>query len=669
MKRFSIRQYVSWITLFPLIILAISLESFFLQDRFSDLDNDLIERGKFVARQLASSSEYGVISNNLPFMQTIANAALQQQDVQGLMILNAASQSLVEAGEFSGTVKNALAEISLATPNYPVQNELTPPDQGNQLQAKQIRKSGNSPAAIHLLNESLLISEDIIPEEVLLNEFETAPIIKPVGKVVIEISMARTEKLKSTLFWSTLTATTIFLALILYLIHLTSRHITYPVSLLSNAVQKIARGNLGTRVAEPSRITELDILANGINEMAEKLQQESVNLQHQVKERTAQATQAKQTAEAAQREAELANTAKSRFLAAASHDLRQPIHAQGLFLDVLSRTELTAYQRELLSSARAASEASSEMLNTLLDFSRIEAGVVKPQVRPFLLQPLINKIENEFAPLADAKGLVYRSRETRLVVQSDPMLVELILRNLVSNAIRYTEQGGVLVACRRHGTQAVLEVWDTGIGIEPAQQTEVFREFHQLGNPERDARKGLGLGLAISDGLAHTLNHGLSLVSVPLRGSVFRLKLPIAYATLPDKESAVAFGKTGSLDVRVLVVDDDEAVRAAMLHLLRNWGCECEAVESIEAALAMAKTFIPDVVVSDYRLREQRTGAEAITALRAMLGDTLPALLITGDTAPERLREAQASGIPLLHKPLSPGDLHRGLMEVLESAA
>lgn len=668
MKRYSIRQYVSWITLFPLIVLAIGLESFFLQDRFSDLDNDLIERGKFVARQLSSSSEYGVISNNQPFMQTIANAALHQQDVRGVIILNAASQNLIEAGDFSGMAKNALSDIAQAASNDPGKTGLKLISQSNPLQAGQPGISGNSSATIHFLDESLLISEQIIPEEVLLNEFETAPIIKPLGKVIVEMSMARTDKLKSTMFWTTLIATTIFLALIIYLIHLTSRHITYPVSLLSATVQKIARGNLNTRVAEPSRIAELDILSNGINEMAAKLQQESTSLQAQVKERTAQATQAKQAAEAAQREAELANTAKSKFLAAASHDLRQPIHAQGLFLDVLSRSELTAYQRELLSSARAASEASSEMLNTLLDFSRIEAGVINPQIQPFLLQTLLNKIENEFAPQADAKGLVYRSRETCLAVQSDPMLVELILRNLVSNAIRYTEQGGVLVACRRHGTKAVLEVWDTGVGIEPAHQKEVFREFHQLGNPERDARKGLGLGLAISDGLARTLSHGLSLVSTPLRGSVFRLTLPIA-STVFASEPSATLCKTRTLNARVMVIDDDETVRSAMLHLLRNWGCECKAAESVEAALSMTQIFVPDVVVSDYRLREQRTGAEAIAALRAKLGSALPALLITGDTAPERLREAQASGIPLLHKPLSPSDLYHGLMEVLEGAA
>jgi two-component system, sensor histidine kinase len=389
---------------------------------------------------------------------------------------------------------------------------------------------------------------------------------------------------------------------------------------------------------------------------------ENIALLEQLKAKT-------EIAEAAQREAEHANAAKSKFLAAASHDLRQPIHAQGLFLEVLSRSQLSTHQRELLSSARAASEASGELLNTLLDFSRIEAGVIEPQLQPFRLQPLLTKIENELAPQADAKNIVYRMRETSVVVQSDPVLLELILRNLVSNAIRYTTRGGVLVACRQRGTQIVLEVWDTGIGIAAENQQEVFREFHQLGNPERDRQKGLGLGLAIAQGLARTLRHGLSLASTPQRGSVFRLVLPIATAALPLEQSVKTPGKARLLEVRVLVVDDEEAVREGMLHLLRDWGCECEAAESIEEALALARLHAPDLVISDYRLREQRTGVEAIVALRALLGDTLPALLITGDTAPERLREAQASGVPLLHKPVSPGQLYRGLVEALETDA
>jgi len=363
--------------------------------------------------------------------------------------------------------------------------------------------------------------------------------------------------------------------------------------------------------------------------------------------------------------AEAATQAKSRFLAAASHDLRQPIHAQGLFLDVLLRTNLSPAQHELVASAGAACSASAEMLNTLLDFSRIEAGVIEPQIQAFMVQPLLNKIEREFAQQADAKGLEYRSRECTLAVQSDPALIELILRNFVSNAIRYTERGGLLVTCRRRGSQALLEVFDTGIGIEASQQRAVFREFHQLGNSERDRTQGLGLGLAIVDGLARTLGHGLSLDSRKERGSVFRLSLPIATVAALTAPSVAEPLAVQRLNVRVLVVDDDEAVRCSMLHLLRDWGCECEAVESIEDALALAQDWSPEFVISDYRLRNQRTGVEVIAALRALVGQDLPALLITGDTARQRLREVVDSGLPLLHKPVPPSRLYREMVTAL----
>ncbi|WP_431274948.1 ATP-binding response regulator [Variovorax ureilyticus] len=372
-------------------------------------------------------------------------------------------------------------------------------------------------------------------------------------------------------------------------------------------------------------------------------------------------------AQAAHQQADQANLAKSKFLAAASHDLRQPIHAQGLFLEVLARSKLSASQQDALANARATRQASAEMLDTLLDFSRIEAGVVEPQMQVFPLQPLFNKIENELAPQADAKGIVYRSHETHVAVRSDSALVALILRNLVSNAIRYTERGGVLVACRERGGRAVIEVWDTGIGIEASQHEDIFREFHQLGNAERDRRKGLGLGLAIAQGLARALGTALTLASRPGRGSVFRLALPTAQMGVVSRGVEVIPGHSRVFDVRALVIDDDDSIRAGMRQLLTAWGCECDVADSIEEALALARLRPPGLVISDYRLRELRTGAEAIAALRAEFGQALPALLITGDTAPQRLREARASGVPLLHKPVSPNQLYHGLVCVLNN--
>jgi signal transduction histidine kinase/ActR/RegA family two-component response regulator len=364
-------------------------------------------------------------------------------------------------------------------------------------------------------------------------------------------------------------------------------------------------------------------------------------------------------------EAEQANQIKAQFLAAASHDLRQPVHAQGLFLEILGGTELTTYQSKVLASARLASRASSEMLNALLDFSRIEAGVLKPHVEPFQLQVMLHKIEHALASRADAKNMLYRSRETMAWVRSDPNLVEIILHNLVSNAICYTDSGGVLIGCRRRGDFVAVEVWDTGIGIDASQQQSIFREFHQLGNAERDRRKGLGLGLAVAQGLAKVLGHELSLSSRPGRGSVFRLILPSSVAGVLRDDSAHVFGPQSLNGMHVLTIDDDEDVLLGMTDLLGSWGCTVDAANSIAQALALAQQRPPAIVISDYRLRAQRTGVQAVAVMRALLGQDLPALLISGDTAPERLRDALASGIPLMHKPVRPAHLFQVLAQIV----
>lgn len=360
----------------------------------------------------------------------------------------------------------------------------------------------------------------------------------------------------------------------------------------------------------------------------------------------------------AQSKAEQANIDKSRFLAAASHDLRQPIHAQGLFLDVLADESLNAASRaRVLSNAQTAWRASADMLNTLLDFSRIESGVLEPQVRAFHLQPLLHRIEAEVAPQADGKQLVFRTRETPVAVRSDPALLELILRNLVTNAVRYTERGGVLVGARRRQGQVVLEVWDTGVGIAPEHREDIFKEFHQLGNAERDRQKGLGLGLAIVKGLADQLGHTVSVRSQVGRGSCFRLCMPEALGAVATDHHDHPVPMQ-PLHVRVLVIDDDALVQEAMKALLQRWCCDCRTAGSVEQALDLDWPQPPHLIVSDYRLRHQTTGGQAIDQLRAHWGAPIPAILLTGDTAKERLREATSTGIPLLHKPVSPLQLH-----------
>ncbi len=429
--------------------------------------------------------------------------------------------------------------------------------------------------------------------------------------------------------------------------------------------------------------------------LASRRVREAIDLRFENTALVAQLRDETAAARLARRDAEQANVAKSRFLAAASHDLRQPVHALGLFLQALGQTALAERQRQILGQAQAATVASTDMLNTLLDFSRLEAGVVAPQPRAYALQPLLDKLETDLGPLADAKGLIYRSPPCDAAVVSDQALLELVLRNLILNAIRYTERGGLVVACRRRGAGLLIGVYDTGIGIPADQHEEVFREFHQLGNPERDRRKGLGLGLAIARRLAASLDHPLTLASTVGRGSAFRILVPLAPgpaveppAYIPalvgpptdgaavdglpadglpaDGMAADGMAVTSLAGARILVVEDDATVREAMEQLLASWGCRCRAVASPDEALALLdEEPAPDVLVCDYRLREGVTGTEAIALLRRRWRMAIPAVIITGDTAPARLREAMDSGVPVIHKPVAPDRLYRELQKVV----
>ncbi|WP_445401856.1 ATP-binding response regulator [Zobellella sp. An-6] len=371
-----------------------------------------------------------------------------------------------------------------------------------------------------------------------------------------------------------------------------------------------------------------------------------------------------QRLEQAKAEAEQANQDKSRFLAAASHDLRQPLHALGLFLDALSRMPLAGRQADMLDNAITVAGSTRDMLDSLLEFSRLDAGVVGVHPRPFRLQPLLCKLEVEMAPLAEAKGLVYRTRDCHWALFSDPALVEQVLRNLLTNAIRYTQSGGVLVAARPRGSRLWLEVWDTGIGIAPAEQQQVFREFYQLNNPERDRSKGLGLGLAIVRGLCHTLGCELLLDSRPGFGSRFRLSLPLAKTVVVEEPGAVPLPSRSFDGLKVLVVDDDAPVRLAMAALLEGWGCDCRLAGDEQQALALG-TERPQLLIVDYRLRQGRNGGQVIAALAEKFGGGSPAIIITGDTAPDRLREAQATGALLLHKPVAADKLYQAMQQAL----
>jgi CheY-like chemotaxis protein/anti-sigma regulatory factor (Ser/Thr protein kinase) len=291
----------------------------------------------------------------------------------------------------------------------------------------------------------------------------------------------------------------------------------------------------------------------------------------------------------------------------------------------------------------------------LLDISRFDAGVVEVKIVDFELAPLIERICRDHSEEARARGLVLRSIRSSAITRSDPLLVERVIRNFITNAIRYTDRGGIVVGVRRRGIDYVVQVWDSGPGIAEQDQTRIFDEFVQIGNTERDRAKGLGLGLAIVRRLSTLLSAPLGLRSWPGRGSCFEIRLPKAEAAaiphVEREESIVGGALARGL---IVVIDDEEPIREAMEKLLSGWGYEVMGAASGNEAiakLALCPTR-PSLIISDYRLRQQENGIEVVERLRGEYNEQIAALLVTGDTAPERLRDAAQSGLTLLHKPV-----------------
>jgi signal transduction histidine kinase/CheY-like chemotaxis protein len=374
--------------------------------------------------------------------------------------------------------------------------------------------------------------------------------------------------------------------------------------------------------------------------------------------------------EMAIKQLEMADRYKSHFLASASHDLRQPLHALNLFVAQLPTEKKSAERKRLVSRIDAAVTSMNELFEALLDMTKLEAGILHANAADLPVQRLLDRIETTFAAVADKKGLSLRVVPCSAWVRSDPILLERILFNLVGNAVRYTARGGVVVGCRRSGTQMRIDVCDTGAGIPEDQRQSIFTEFYQLATPAPDRKAGLGLGLAIVDRLGRLLGHPVQLQSNPGRGSRFSVSVPLAAelrstGPLPVAPHAadLARGK------QVMVIDDDVLVLDGMRGILQSWGCRVHTAASGTAALASVADggAQPDLIISDLRLADGETGIGVIERLREALGASVPAFLISGDTAPERLREASAGGYHLLQKPVSPMTLRTTLNRLLKS--
>jgi signal transduction histidine kinase/ActR/RegA family two-component response regulator len=641
MKRHGIERQTLAVALIPILVLALSLEGFFTYTRFSDMDRALFDRAKLIVRQLASASEYPVFSGNQALLQQQVEIAFAQPDVDSVIVRDADRKFLAGAG---------------SSEQSEMRKQMFSGDDGGRM------------VAMHEEHDALWLYHPIVATQIRLDDLAEHPAAgisnEPMGGVIIKISKQRLNREKAEMLWINLSLLVFVVVTTMMIAARVSQRITRPVLKMSQLVRRIGEGHLDVKIPA-ARVLELDALATGINDMVRQLQLDRSDLEQRIEEATQELRRKKD-------EAEKANFDKSRFLAAASHDLRQPMHALGLFVGELRSRLVTPEQIKIANKMEESVEALSSLLDSLLDISKLDAGVVIPQVQTVDIEMMMQRLVNDFVPVAERKQIRLRTHCAGGNVLSDPVLLERILLNLLGNAIRYTPQGGsVLLSCRLRGDMLRIEVRDNGIGIPLEEQQNIFREFVQLSNSARDRSKGIGLGLAIVDRLARLLHHPLTVRSAPGRGSTFAILVPrmLGVAELlaePGREQVEPLQRPDVFEqLKVLVVDDDTLVRTSTAGILQSWGCEVEMSENYRDAAQRCSQQTFDLVLCDYRLPDG-DGLQLADRFVVQGSPSPDFILISGDTAPEILQAVNERGLHLLHKPVRPAKLRSLILFLLK---
>lgn len=617
----------------PVFLVVLALMVVFWTTRVSDLDSAHTTRARLIVQQLARASEYGLFSGNAASLQAIANGLKTEPDVRSIAIFNGNGQVLAKAGE------TRYAEL--------------PEAMGANYIARQKRLGVD------------VFWERVWPSNVALDDFYSGPTqglnSNVLGYVVLEVSRDRLNQSGQETLLVALGIGLVGLMLGGWLASRLGEGVIGPVMRVSRAIERIGEGDLNpSSEALPS--DPLFDLQTRLNQMAQRLAWGREELEYRVEVATRELRLKKE-------EAESATLAKSRFLAAASHDLRQPTHALGMFVARLGQLPLDISARQVVDSLEASVSSMQDLLDGLLDVSRLDAGAVQVHRTEAPMDKLFQAVHKALLPLASSKGLRLRIRPTQEWFLSDPVLLQRVVMNLANNAVRYTEQGTVLVACRviDGGSNLRIDVADSGIGISPEHQQEIFREFYQVGNSGRDRTQGLGLGLNIVERTVKLLGHSISLRSDLGCGTRFSIVLPRA---LPQEFSAPApltlSAQGGELEgMRILIVEDDGFALEALQSLLQSWGCVVNAAANVQQALDFVNAYpAPDLVLSDFRLGEDRNGMDVIDMVRAHSRRPIAACLMSGDTDANLLHAAKARNLTLLHKPVRPAKL-RSLMRRL----
>ena len=403
-------------------------------------------------------------------------------------------------------------------------------------------------------------------------------------------------------------------------------------------------------------------LSSALNALA-ATNQELKALNEQLRQENVDRRAAEAAMREAMNEAERANLSKTKFLAAISHDLLQPLNAARLFVAALLEARISPRNRRLATSISSALEGVDGLLNALLEMSKLDAGIIRAEIRPFDVNVLLWELVEEYTGVASARGLQFRFVPCVATLRSDQQLLSRIIRNFLSNAIRYTPTGRVLLGCRRVGGVVRIGVWDTGPGIPEDKLGLIFEEFQQVSQPPSDREKGIGLGLAIVDKIASILQHPVHVRSKVGRGTVFAVDVPMAVGSdggAATRRAAAVTVPGASLDgVRVLVIDDEPSIAMATEALLSAWGCRVVTATGVAEAIARvrAASGVVDLIIADYHLAEGPIGLDSIETVQGLLPAKTPAMLITADRSAALRHEVRLRGYPMLNKPVKPAPL------------
>lgn len=673
MAGLDLRARVVALALVPGLVLAALWGTLVYGQRSGDLNQRLAERGQLLSRQLAAAADFGVFSGNRRVLQQLVESVAAEADVRSVRLVDQEGRALAVAGARApalvidsqwqevGPAAGALrlegeGRIAFA---HPVRSPEVVEEDWLELRRSAPPTAAATGAATGAADATATTAATTAAQggAYAIVEMDTAGVSRELrafaalllGLLVLVLPAA---------WWVALRL---------------SRAVVGPVTSVAEAVQRIGAGQGGVRVRGASGILTMDSLAAGVNEMAGQLERSRSELEERVR-------QATRELQAGKEDAERADRAKTRFLAAASHDLRQPMHALTMFVVALQQETDDQRRGELLTRVATATHAMGDLLDGLLDISKLDAGGMRVQLGAVSVKQLMARLHATYAGLAAQRNIELVLRGRAGWVLSDPVLLERMLGNLVSNAIRYSPADGtgkVMVVARRSGPGLRFEVRDNGPGIPPESKEAIFEEFMQLDNPERDRSKGLGLGLAIVRRLGVLLGHPVGLRTRPGMGSTFSVTAPQTSAPLQAEvvpSAPLARGSASSAHVlqgrRVLVVDDDVLARESLSRVALMWGADViESSGDGDILQPLIKDdWWPDLMLTDYRLRNGRDGLALLTQVQqeaAARHHRVQGVLITGDTEEPALRGLQRPGVQVLYKPVRPPELRQVVEQLM----